>query len=69
MDVLTIMQLEKIINTLRVQNPSDAGTYSNCEDINILAELYGQMIHFKIGSIGIETIPDKQRAVLIKAQP
>ncbi|MET3124785.1 hypothetical protein AAKU67_004402 [Oxalobacteraceae bacterium GrIS 2.11] len=66
MDVLTIVELEKIINALRQQNPSDTRTFSNCADVNILATLYGQMIHCKLGAIGINLITVEQRGILEK---
>jgi hypothetical protein len=64
MDILTITQLEALINKLRLQNPTDTRSFSNCEEINALAGLYGEMIIYRRDAIQFDQLDATQRKIV-----
>lgn len=64
MDMLTITHLEAVINAWRKKYPPDPYNCTNCKEVNVLAELYGQMIYLRLAAIPYASINARQKEAL-----
>jgi hypothetical protein len=62
--MLTITHLEAVINAWRGKYPPDPMNCTNCKEVNVLAGLYGEMIHHRLASIPHDSLNAQQLEVL-----